>query len=140
MKLIILNLFILSLILSFSTAYSQKSIVATGGKANGFGGTASFSVGQISCKSPNGNIVSGGVQLPYEIVTLGKSNFDGIVLEMNIFPNPTAGELSVKIDKINQNLYFQLLDISAKSLSNSEKINENKTIINLKSLNQSIYL
>ena len=135
MKLHVINLFILSLTLSFSKSYSQKSIVASGGKVIGAKGTASFSVGQISCKSPNGNIVSDGVQLPYEIVTLGKTNFDNI-LEMNVFPNPTASELSLKIDKIKQNLYIQLLDISEKSLSFTEKINEKETMINF---NQGIY-
>ncbi|MBC7557282.1 MAG: hypothetical protein H7195_10015, partial [Chryseobacterium sp.] len=51
--------------------------------------------------------------------------------------NPTAGELSLKIDKINQNLNFQLLDISGKSLSSTEKINERETVINF---NRDIYL
>ena len=139
MKLHVINLFILSLTLSFSKSYSQKSIVATGGKAIGAGGTASFSVGQISYKSPNGNIVSDGVQQLYEIATLGKSNFDTILLQMNVLSNLAAGELSFKIDKINQNLYFQLLNICAKSLSSTEKINERETIINLKNLNQGIY-
>ena len=136
MKLFKINLFILSLTLSFSTIYSQKSIVASGGKVIGAKGTASFSVGQISCKSPNGNIVSDGVQQPYEIATLGKSNFESISLEMNVFPNPTAGELSLKIDKIKQNLYIQLLDISEKSLSFTEKINKKQTMVNF---NQGIY-
>ena len=139
MKLLKINFFILSITLSFSTIYSQKSIVATGGKAIGAGGTASFSVGQISYKSPNGNIVSNGVQQLYEIATLGKSNFDNILLEMNVLSNLAAGELSFKIDKINQNLYFQLLDINGKSFSYIEKINENETIINLKNLNEGIY-
>ena len=136
MKLFKINLFILSLTLSFSSIYSQKSIVATGGKVIGAGGIASFSAGQISNKSPNGNIVSDGVQQPYEIATLVKSNFESISLEMNVFPNPTAGELSLKIDKINQNLYFQLLDIDGKSFSSTEKINKRETVINF---NQGIY-
>ena len=106
------------------------------GKVIGAKGTASFSVGQISCKSPNGNIVSDGVQQPYEIATLVKSNFESISLEMYVFPNPTAGELSLKIDKIKQNLYIQLLDISAKSFSFTEKINKKQTMVNF---NQGIY-
>ena len=58
---------------------------------------------------------------------------------MNVLSNLAAGELSFKIDKINQNLYFQLLDINGKSFSYIEKINENETIINLKNLNEGIY-
>ena len=61
--------FFLILIFCFAinSVYAQKSVVASGGKATGAGGTASFSVGQISYKSPSGNIVSDGVQQPFEI-------------------------------------------------------------------------
>lgn len=135
-----INLFFLLILLSFSTTYSQKSIVSTGGKATGTGGTASFSVGQISYKSPNGNIVSDGVQQPYEIVTLGKSNFENISLEMNVFPNPTADELRLKIGENKAILFYQLFDINGKSLSDSQKIVDQETIINFKNLEKGIYL
>jgi hypothetical protein len=91
-------LFVIAL-LFISTIYSQKSIVASGGKASGSGGTASFSVGQVSYKSPSGNIVSDGVQQPYEIQTLGKSNFDTILLEMKAYPNPTSDVLFLKVNE-----------------------------------------
>jgi len=135
-----INLFFLLILLSFSTTYSQKSIVATGGKATGTGGTASFSVGQISYKSPDGNIVSDGVQQPYEIVTLGKSNFENISLEMNVFPNPTADELRLKIGENEEILSYQLFEINGKSLSDSQKIADQETIINFKNLDKGIYL
>jgi hypothetical protein len=125
---------------SFSTTYSQKSIVATGAKATGTDGTASFSVGQISYKSPNGNIVSDGVQQPYEIMILGKSNFEDILLEMNVFPNPTADELRLKISENKAILFYQLFDLNGKSLSDSQKIANKETIINLKNFDKGIYL
>lgn len=134
-----INLFFLLILLSFSTTYSQKSIVATGGKATGTGGTASFSVGQISYKSPNGNIVSDGVQQPYEIVTLGKSNFENILLKMNVFPNPTTDELRLKIGHNREILSYQLFDINGKSLSDTQKIADQETIINFKNFDKGIY-
>jgi hypothetical protein len=139
MKTLPINLLLVIISFSFSTTYSQKSIVATGGKAIGSGGTASFSVGQISYKSPNGNIVSDGVQQPYEIVTLGKSNSEDISLEMNVFPNPTVDELRLKIGENKEFLSFQLFDINGKLLSNSEKIIENETVINMKNFYSGIY-
>lgn len=139
MKTLQINLFFLLILFSFSTANSQKSIVVTGGKAIGTGGTAGFSVGQISYKSPNGNIVSDGVQQPYEIATLEKSNFENILLEMNVFPNPTSDELRLKIGENQESLSYQLFDINGKSLSNSEKIIDKETIINMKNFYSGIY-
>jgi hypothetical protein len=139
MKSFKINLFIILIILSFSTTYSQKSIVVTGGKATGSGGTATFSVGQISYKSPYGNIVSDGVQQPYEIATLGKSNFDTILLEMNVFPNPTSDELRLKIGENKAILSYLLFDINGKSLSNSMQIVDKETIINMKNFDSGIY-
>lgn len=140
MKTLQIKLFFLVILFSFSTTYPQKSIVATGGKATGTGGTASFSVGQISYKSPNGNIVSDGVQQPYEIVILGKSNFENILLEMNVFPNPTADELRLKIGENKAILFYQLFDLNGKSLSDSRKVTNQETIINLKNFDKGIYL
>ena len=140
MKTTQINLFFLFIILSFSKTYAQKSIVATGGKAIGTGGTASFSVGQISYKSPNGNIVSDGVQQPYEIATLGKSNFDGVLLSMIAFPNPTTDELRLRIDINNQNLTYQLSNINGKSIVNSQTILEKETVIDMKNFDKGVYI
>lgn len=124
---------------SFSIVYSQKSIVATGGKAFGNGGTAAFSVGQISYKSPNGNIVSDGVQQPYEIVTLGKSSYDAITLKISVFPNPTPDALCLKIDKLNDDLFYQLFDANGKLLSDLKKIVDPNTIINFNIFEKGIF-
>lgn len=124
---------------AINIAYAQKSVVASGGKATGTGGTASFSVGQISYKSPTGNIVSDGVQQPYEIQTLGKSDFDAIQLEMKVYPNPAEDELQLKISDSNlTNLTYQLFDINGKNIV-SQKINQAETIISLKKFNKGVY-
>lgn len=139
MKTFSINLLLVIISFSFSITYSQKSIVATGGKATGTGGTSNFSVGQISYKSPNGNIVSDGVQQPYEIVTLGKSNFENISLKINVFPNPTVDELRLKIGENKEILSYQIFDINGKSLSNLEKIIDKETIISMKYFYSGIY-
>lgn len=126
-------------LLVFTFTFAQKSVVATGGNAIGSGGTASFSVGQISYKSPTGNIVSDGVQQPYEIQTLGTSDFAGIQLEMIAYPNPTKGELLLKIAENNlQDLSYQIFDVTGKNL-NSQEIYQTETAVSLKNFNIGIY-
>jgi hypothetical protein len=128
-------------LLLFTCTYAQKSIVATGGKAAGVGGTSSYSVGQISYKSPNGNLVSDGVQQPYEISTLGKSTLENITLEINVFPNPTIGIANLKITSKNiADFNYQLFDISGKVLSKIEKISNLETPIDLRNYSKGIYL
>lgn len=135
-----INLFsIILFCFTINAVHAQKSVVAAGGKATGAGGTASFSVGQISYKNPTGNIVSDGVQQPYEIQTLGKSDFESIRLEMKVYPNPTEGELQLKVSDSNlTNLTYQLFDVNGKNLA-SQKINQEETAISLKYLNKGVY-
>ena len=120
-------------------SFAQKSVVASGGKAIGTTGTASFSIGQVSYKSPEGNIVSDGVQQPYEIQTLVKSDFSTVELSMKVYPNPTIDELKLKI--VEQNLIdysYQLYDSQGKTLLYG-KINLDETLINMKNCSAGIY-
>ena len=133
------NAAIILFLLVFNFTFAQKSAVAAGGNATGTGGTASFSVGQISYKSPTGNLISDGVQQPYEIQTLGKSDFEAIQLEMLVYPNPTDGELLLKIpDNGLENLTYQLFDINGRNLI-SQNINQTETPISLKNCNKGVY-
>ncbi len=141
MKTLQLHFSIFIFLLLFSYTYAQKSIVATGGKATGVGGTSSYSVGQISYKSPDGNLVSDGVQQPYEIITLGKSTLENITLEMKVFPNPTIGIANLKITSKNtDNFNYQLFDINGKILSKIEKISNLETSVDLRNYSKGIYL
>lgn len=134
------NLFIIVALLSISNIYSQKSVVASGGKATGTGGTASFSVGQISYKSPTGNIVSDGVQQPYEIQTLGKSEFDSILLEMKIYPNPTLDILFLKVNELLlTDLSFQLIAVNGTIISNQKELTTSETEIEMQKFPKGIY-
>jgi hypothetical protein len=132
--------FLLILNLFFNLNFAQKSIVVSGGKASGITGTASFSVGQISYKNPIGNVVSVGVQQPYEIQTLGNSNFTNIVLEIITYPNPTTDELHLKIIDVDlQEIIYQLYDINGKKMSVPIKISQLETIISFQKYDKGIY-
>jgi hypothetical protein len=96
-------------------------------------------VGQISYKSPTGNTVSDGVQQPFEIQTLGTSDFEAIQLEMIVYPNPTDGALVLKIADNNlQDLTYQLFDVTGKNLL-LQNIHQTETAVSLKNFNKGIY-
>ena len=133
------NLFSILVLFIVNFTFSQKSVVASGGKAIGTTGTASFSVGLVSYKTPEGNSINDGMQQPYEIQTLGKSYFANVTLLMKIYPNPAIDQLNLKITEQNLKDYsYQLYDSAGKTLL-SEKINLEESLINMKDYNTGIY-
>ena len=126
----------------FTGLQAQEAIPASGGNASGSGGSASYSVGQLVYKtntSANGSVAH-GVQQPYEIsVVIGIEESYGIKLECMVYPNPTAGFLNLKIENYdNENLFYQLFDISGKLLE-IKKITGNETTISMTNLVSATY-
>lgn len=122
------------------TTQAQKSNVAAGGNASGASGTASYSIGQISYKSPAGTIVSDGVQQPYEIQVLGTSDYPNITLEMVVYPNPTTNLLTLKLPQENlSNLSYQVYDINGKMVYDLEKIISSETTISMQNNPKGVY-
>ena len=81
--------------------HAQQAVIATGGNASGSGGTVAYSVGQIVYKTnigPNGS-VSNGIQQAFEISTLTGIEDNKISLNLQVYPNPTNGYLTLSIDK-----------------------------------------
>ncbi len=121
---------------------AQTSINATSGNASGSGGTASYSVGQVTYQTHTGitGSVSEGVQQPYEIsVVTGIEEAKGIDLSVSAYPNPTTDYLTLCIDKsvrtsldLSQ-LSYQLYDMNGKLLQN-EKITGTQTSIVMSNL------
>ncbi|AWA30031.1 T9SS C-terminal target domain-containing protein [Flavobacterium magnum] len=94
---------------------AQQSTVAGGGNATGSGGTVSYSVGQISYKSPDSALITVGVQQPYEIIVLGKDELPGI--QLLAYPNPVRNNLTLKnADDRDGSLTYSLSDITGKVL------------------------
>jgi hypothetical protein len=125
-----------------TTAYSQESVVVSGGNATGTGGSSSYSVGQVVYTSLPGanNYILQGVQQPYEIITLGNDEFKEINLEMTAYPNPTIDILNLVVvnDKLD-NLSYNIFDINGKLVSINSKITTSETKVSLQELNQGIY-
>ena len=138
-----LLLSILFLFLGLAGLIAQEVIPASGGNANGNGGSASYTIGQLMYKTHfgvNGSI-SEGVQQPYEISTItGIEEAIGIVLVSSVFPNPATDFLTLRVEDYgNMDLYYHLFDINGRLVENS-RVTGSETIINMTRFSAGIYI
>lgn len=95
---------------------------SAGGNAEGSGGTASYSIGQIFYSPHTGSAGSlvEGVQQPYEIsVITSIEETAGINLIMAAYPNPATDYVTLVVDNYNsQELSFHLLDVNGRLIKN----------------------
>lgn len=111
----------LLLFLCVSRVHAQEAITAAGTDAIGFGGSASYSVGQV-CFIETGTTasVSQGVQQSYQIpfVTIA-----GINLRLSIYPNPATDILYVEVKNMEYpGLQYQLYDINGRLLASKKAV------------------
>ena len=129
--------------ISFVTKlYSQESIVVTGGKGTGTGGTASYSIGQIADVrlQGSGGSAQEGIQQPYEIATLNNEEFDEISLVMTAFPNPVIDELNLIVANNKfESLSYNLFDINGRIISKVSNITSSETKVAMQGLAQGVY-
>ena len=121
-------------------AQAQESVNASGGDATGSGGTVAYSVGQVVYTTNNGSTgnVAQGVQHAYEIFPV-----DNMETTMNIsltaFPNPITDYLTLQIsDFKNETLWYQLIDLQGKLISNGQ-VTAKQTQINTSTLPPASY-
>ena len=128
--------------LPFLAITAQESINASGGSATGAGGSASYSVGQLTYQThagANGSIAE-GVQQPFEISVVTGVDQTDITLTVSVYPNPTVDFLILKINEFDfSNLTIHLYDVEGKLLR-KQKITSTQTTIDMSSLVPSIYL
>ena len=116
-----LTFFIIGLaayILFPSISSAQEVISASGGNAEGSGGSVSYSAGQLFYMTHSGTdgSVSEGAQQPYEIsVVTSVEEAEGIDLVVSAFPNPVTDHLMLRVDRYNfENLHYQLFDVNGR--------------------------
>ncbi|MBP1663704.1 MAG: Protein of unknown function precursor [Bacteroidetes bacterium] len=112
----------------------HTSLNASGGNTGSASGSVSYSVGQVfytTAFSTNGSVAE-GVQQPFEISVLsGLEDVSGIDLFYSVYPNPTSGKLTLKIEKIETNQFaYQLFDVNGKMLRN-DRLKESETNIEM---------
>jgi opacity protein-like surface antigen len=121
-------------------AQAQESVNSSGGDANGSGGSAAYSIGQIiyTTNTDASGTLSQGVQQAYEIFTIGIEEPE-MAISLSVFPNPTSDNLTLEIgDYFDAKLSYQLMDIQGKLLD-SKLIEAQQTRINMNSLPSATY-
>ena len=134
---------VLLLSLGLAGLQAQETITTTGGEANGGGGSASYTVGQVfytTQTGTNGNSVAQGVQQPFEIsVVTGIPEAKYISLLISAYPNPTSNYLTVKVKNYETaNLQYMIFDINGKLLQ-TVKATGQETQIKTNNLVPAIY-
>ncbi len=130
------------LIAHVATIQSQNTISATGGNANGAGGSASYTVGQaayITNTGSNGSVAE-GVQQAYEISEIvGIEQARHTNFLCTIWPNPTTDLLFLEVELTEyENLFYQLYDVTGKKVD-SRKLIDFKTTISMANLAPATY-
>ena len=140
--------FILSLksfvfFLSFISHISaQEFIPATGGDASGQGGTVSFTLGQLFCKTITGETseINEGVQQPYEIFEISAlENLVAPDLKLCFFPNPVSDILVIKVlNEVSNNLVYKLTTLNGQIIIQGRI--EDTELIDMSGLTTAAYL
>lgn len=103
-----------------------------------------YSVGQVSNTTAFGTngLVSEGVQQPFEISVLSGMDITGIDLYYAVYPNPTSGKLTLKLDASTtpdiRSMRYQLYDVNGKMLQN-DRLTEYETSIEMSNFNSATY-
>jgi hypothetical protein len=127
-----------------TTGKAQQATIASSGIATGSGGTAAYSIGQVTYTtntSPTRSLVQ-GVQQPVEISLVLGVEDNLISLNMQAYPNPTSNYLTLNISFLsslsNESMNYKLFDITGKLIKN-KKITSAAEIISLENLSSATY-
>ncbi len=135
-------LFSVCSLVSLSAQTIHASVNAAGGNATGAGGSASYSVGQLfyTTTFSTTTSVAEGVQQPFEIsIFTGVKDIKAVDLYYAVYPNPTVGKLTLKIDNFVPNSFtYQLCDVNGKTLRN-EKLTDKETLIDMSEFKSAAY-
>lgn len=110
---------------------AQEGTVASGGDATGSGGSVSYSIGQINYVSATnaGDQVNQGIQQAFEIFAYTGIEENTIDLNYSAYPNPTNGNLNLKVDRADYaSLKYMLSSIDGRSLAQDVVMDKNTTI------------
>lgn len=124
---------------------AQSAVGASGGNAAGAGGSASYTIGQVSYTnfSAEGGSVSLGVQQPNLLLTVGTGDLD-ITLSASVFPNPANSSTSLKLEgqnasTVEDGLAYSLFDMNGKLIL-QQSIQSTLTTIPMDKLTEGVYV
>lgn len=124
-----------------SAIQAQESINTSGGDASGSDGSVAYSIGQVvyTTNTTSNGSEAQGVQQAYEIYSLDVKEVRSSI-SLEVFPNPTASNLTLQINELNNKEYSYLLyDMLGKAL-NKGQITNQQTQINTSGLPSATYI
>lgn len=125
--------------------FAQNAGVASGGEAEGNGGTVSYTVGQTfyQANTAESVTISEGVQQAYEISVVSGVNLALFNLEVSTYPNPTSNFLTLKVahstSNLHEEIWFSLYSITGEKLLH-QPISSDETRIEMQRYVSGIYL
>lgn len=120
----------------------QTAFITSGSDAVGSGGSISSSIGQLTDRTftgPEGSIAQ-GVQHPYEIAIATSIEKEvPVTLEYRIYPNPTAGKITLVIrPKEHDDYSYRLYDINGVKLLDRH-VESEESEVPMESLSPDVY-
>ena len=119
----------------------QQVIGAAGATTTATGGSVSYTVGEIAVQTTETGTVSSfeGVQQAYEIYKVGVTELaSGSYI--NVYPNPTNGQLTLKTKNLNKNLSYELYDSQGKLKQECASFSDGHTLSITEFVNAVYYL
>ena len=143
LRAIITSLFFL--ILFCGGIEAQLDFVASGGEASGFGGSSSYSVGQVNYINidAEAGFISLGVQQPNLFLTVDVTE-PVIEVFASAYPNPANNTVHLQLENgqhsaiDTKELYYELYDAEGKILMRN-KIESSVTNVQIEALSNAIY-
>ena len=134
----------LSILILFTSilGFSQEAVLSSGKEASGAGGMVNYSIGQVAYITVNGAVgtASQGVQQPFEIFILGRSEVLPNVKLSYVYPNPTTAFFVLKILYYNnEKLQYVLNDFNGKKLD-SKPITSEEIQVDMQNYVNGIYI
>jgi len=122
--------------------YSQEALPVSVGEVTGFGGSGSYTVGQVFYTSHTATtgVVLQGVQQLFELQTLSNPALTTVNLSVFPYPNPTKDFIVLEItDKGMNDLRYTLFDVNGRAIV-SKAITASSTQIQMKHLAVGAYI
>jgi hypothetical protein len=128
--------------IGINNAYPQFNTVSGGSKGSASGGNSSFAIGQIFHITLTNTTASNSKKIRPVVKggTLKNENLINILLDVNIFPNPTSANVVLKISNVPFDEFdFLLYDLLGRLIM-KQKVKSNETIIQMDKLVDAMYV
>lgn len=135
------KIIVLTLICFSIQSEAQQVIGAAGTTTTTSQGSVSYTVGEIAIQTTetSSGTVSEGVQQAYEIYKVGVTEL-ALGSSINVYPNPTNGQLTLNTTNFSKNLSYELYDSQGKLIQECASFSDGHTLSISEFVNAVYYL